>query len=715
MFQEKILQFLKENDEKPHMEMHMFEALSIDPIDQSTFASEIEALEDRGVIVKTKKGKIALPEFFQIYLGRVQSTSKGFGFVVLDNGMEDVFIPAGAMKGAMNGDRVQIKIMAPQKRGGGSGSRSERSKLEGEIIRILHRANTEIVGTYTDTGRSGFVIPDDQKIRKDIYVAREHALGAKPGDKVVVSIHAFPEDRRNPEGEVIEVLGQNGTPGIDILSVIRQFKLPEVFPPKVLRAAEQVNTEVPASDLEGREDFRQYTVITIDGKDAKDLDDAIHIRKLDNGNDELGVHIADVTHYVSEGSAIDKEAFKRGTSVYLLNRVLPMLPEQLSNGICSLNPNVDRLTLSCIMEIDGAGDVVSHRICEGVIRSTERMNYEDVSNMLEDGMTDALQERYAAIISDLQEMKRVAERIRDKRTERGAINFDFAETEIKLDGEGHPISVGKRERRIGHKMIEDFMLVANETVAEHAFWLELPFVYRIHETPSPEKIQALNTFLHHFGHRVKGNPEAVHPKAIQTLLDEVEGLKEEHVVSKMALRSLRQARYAPSNDGHFGLAAKYYCHFTSPIRRYPDLEVHRILKEMLKGRLGAERIQALKGIVEAVSEESSKSERQAELAERDVDDMKMAEYMQAYVGEVFKGIVSSVTSFGLFIELENTIEGLLHIENLDDDYYVFDEKRLTLLGERHKKVYALGDPIEVVVVGADPVTRRIDFDLPEAE
>ena len=703
MKKEDIIEFLKQHNEKPYQEMDLFLEMNVNPIDRSTFIANLEALEESSQIIKTKKGKIALPEFFQIYVGKVQIAMKGFGFVIVENvEMRDIFIPSDALNGAMNGDKVQAKLT---KVGG------PEQKSEGEVIKIVDRANTVIVGTYEESKNFGFVVPDDQKLRKDIFVSRSQTLGAKQGDKVVVEISKWPEDRRNPEGKIVEILGQSGEPGVDILSIIRTFKLPEVFSAKVLDEAENIPSVVSEEMIGAREDFRKYRVITIDGKDAKDLDDAVHVIKLDNGNYELGVHIADVTHYVKEYSKIDKEALARATSVYLLNRVVPMLPEKLSNGICSLNPQVNRLTLSCIMEINASGDVVKHRICESVINTVERMNYDDVSDMLEDALTSTLKTRYAHILDDLNEMKVLAGKLREKRERRGSIDFDFAETKIVLDGDGKAIFVGKAERRIGHKIIEDFMLAANETVAEHMFWLELPFVYRIHEMPSPEKIEALNKFLHHFGYKVKGNPEEVHPKAIQQLIEEVTGKKEEHVISKMALRSLKQAKYSPNNDGHFGLSAKFYCHFTSPIRRYPDLQIHRIIKEMIAGKLSAKRIAELKKIVDEVSIQSSERERNAELAEREVDDMKKAEYMMTHVGETFKGIISSVTSFGLFIELENTIEGLLRLNELDDDYYVYDETRLQLVGERTRKTYALGDEIEVVVTKADPALREIDFEL----
>ena len=703
MEKEKILEFLKLNNEKPFLEMDLMNALGIDEIDRSTFIATMEELEDEGKIIKTKKGKYALPEFFKIYVGKIQIAVRGFGFVIIENAeMKDVFVPASALMGAMNGDKVMVKL---NKVGG------ENQKSEGEVIKIVLRANSRLVGTYEESKNFGFVVPDDQKIRKDIFVSRNNTLGAKQGDKVVLEVTKWPEDRRNPEGKIIEILGQSGAPGVDILAVIRTFNLPEVFNHRVLEEADRIPTEVEADEIARREDFRNETVITIDGKDAKDLDDAIHIKMMDNGNYELGVHIADVTHYVKENSKIDKEALNRATSVYLLNRVIPMLPERLSNGICSLNPKVNRLVLSCIMEIDSNGDVVNHRIAEGVIKTVERMNYDDVSDILEGSFTPDLKEKYSYLEEDLHHMKDLADILFKKRERRGAIDFDFAETKISLDGDGKPIHVGKVERRVAHRLIESFMLAANETVAEHMFWLELPFVYRIHEDPKPEKIEALNKFLYHFGYKIKGGPDDIHPKAIQALIEEVEGKKEEHVISKLTLRSLKQAKYSPHNEGHFGLAAKYYCHFTSPIRRYPDLQIHRIIKEMLVGKLNEKRIADLKKIVDAVSIQSSEKERNAELAEREVDDMKMAEYMVQFIGETFSGVISTITSFGMFVELENTVEGLIRLENLDDDYYVYDESRMQLVGERTKKLFELGGEVEVVVIGASPELRQIDFEL----
>lgn len=703
MDKNQILSFLKENNTRPYIEMTLMEELGVEPIDRSTFVALLEELEDDGQIIKTKKGKYAAPEFFGIYVGKLQIAQRGFGFVLVENvTMMDIFIPAGALFGAMNGDKVMVKLT---KMGGPN------QKSEGEVIKVIERAYINVVGIFQSNKNFGFVVPDDPKIKQDIYVMKNQTLGARDGDKVVVLITKYAEERRNPEGKVVEILGQVGMPGVDILSVIRSYNLPETFNHRTLEEADKIELEVSEQEILLRDDLRNEKVFTIDGKDAKDLDDAVHIKLLDNGHYELGVHIADVSYYVKEHSKLDKEALKRGTSVYLLNRVIPMLPERLSNGVCSLNPHVNRLTLSCVMEIDHKGDVVSHRICEGVIKTVERMNYDDVSDMIEGTADATLISRYKEIYDDILSMAKLADILHQKRVRRGAIDFDFAETKIKLDGEGKPIWIGKAERRTGHRLIESFMLVANETVAEQFFWLELPFVYRVHENPKPEKIETLNKFLYHFGYKIKGSAEDIHPKAVQQLIEEVTGKKEEHVISKMTLRSLKQAKYMAFNEGHFGLAAKYYCHFTSPIRRYPDLQIHRIIREMLRGELSSKRVESLRNMLPEVAQQSSERERNAELAERDVNDMKMAEYMQGFIGEQFAGVISSITSFGMFVELENTVEGLIRLEHMDDDYYQFDESRMQLQGERTKKVYALGDAVEVVVVDANPTLRQIDFEL----
>lgn len=703
MDKKRILEYLQENDTKPHIEMELMKALEIEAIDRSTFIALLEEMESYGEVIKTKKGKYALPEFFGIYVGRLQIAMRGFGFVVVENTtMGDVFIPSNALMGAMNGDKVMIKLT---KSGGGN------SRSEGEVIKIIERVHKNIVGTYEDNKGYGFVIPDDQKIKSDIFVSRNQNLGARTGDKVVIEVTKWAENRRNPEGKIIEILGQSGEPGVDIKAVIRSYNLHESFNHRALDEADAISSEVSEEEIKLRADYRNEKVFTIDGKDAKDLDDAVHIKRLSNGNFELGVHIADVSYYVKENSKLDKEALKRATSVYLINRVVPMLPERLSNGICSLNPHVNRLTLSCVMEINNKGEVVSHKVQESVIKTVERMNYTDVSDIIENKATADTLKRYEAIVEDIRLMHHLSDILYKKRHQRGAIDFDFDETKIMLDGEGKPIHIGKAERRVGHKLIESFMLAANETIAEQMHWLELPFVYRIHEEPKPEKIEDLNKLLYHFGYKIKGNLESLHPKSIQQIIEEVAGKKEEHVISKLTLRSLKQAKYAPYNQGHFGLSAKYYCHFTSPIRRYPDLQIHRIIREMLQGKLTEKRVTALKKIVDKVSVLSSERERNAELAEREVYDMKKAEYMVNYIGQTFEGVISTITSFGMFIELENTIEGLVRLDTLEDDYYIFDEKRMHLIGESKRKIYALGDPVIIRVIGANPVLRQIDFEL----
>jgi ribonuclease R len=532
--------------------------------------------------------------------------------------------------------------------------------------------------------------------------------GATDGDKVVVRVIKWPAGKKNPEGKIVEILGQKGSNEADILSVIRKYKLPEGFPKKVTAEADRISTEVLEEDIEGRRDLRGDVIFTIDGADAKDLDDAVSVKKLDNGNYLLGVHIADVTHYVQENSKLDKEALKRATSVYLIDRVIPMLPRRLSNGVCSLNPQVNRLTLSVNMEIDQAGTVVNHEIYESVIKTVERLTYTDVSDILE-GIERPELSKYDYLNDTFKLMEELQGILRQKRTRRGMIDFNFSEAKILLDADGHPIDIIKQERRIANKIIEEFMLVANETVAEHMHWLDLPFVYRVHETPSEDRITAFNKVIHNFGYFVKGQHGEVHPKAIQNLLTKIEGTKEEHLISKLMLRSLKQAKYSPLNEGHFGLASDYYCHFTSPIRRYPDLQIHRIIKEMLGSKLTESRIKRLEQIVAEAAQQSSEQERVAEKAERDTDDLKMAEYMSGFIGEEFVGFVSSVTSFGMYIELENMCEGLVHVKSLNDDYYIYDEDTLSMTGERTKKRYAIGDDVVVRVEKVDIDAREVDF------
>jgi len=685
----------------PMLLEELINSLDITKDEIGVFQNILEEMEKDGQIIITKKKRYAVPERMNLVVGRLQGNQKGFGFVIPDiDWIGDVFIPASDLNGAMNDDRVIARITKT----------SDNRRAEGEIIRILHRANKEIVGIYESSKNFGFVVPDDKKINFDIYIPKSEANGAQDNYKVVVEITRWPESRRNPEGRVIEVLGHKDDVGTDILSIIRKYKLPEEFPKKVLKEADNIPQTVSDEEIERRLDLRDMNIVTIDGEDAKDLDDAVSVERLDNGNYKLGVHIADVTHYVKEGSNLDKEAFKRATSVYLVDRVIPMLPKSLSNGICSLNPQVERLTLSCFMEINKNGKVVNHEIRETVIKTKERMTYTDVSDILENNDPELIK-KYEYLVKDFKLMEELAKVLNKRKDRRGSIDFDFPEAKIILNDNGEPIDIKKRERRIANRIIEEFMIVCNETIAEHMFWQNIPFVYRIHEVPSIEKIENFNKFIHNFGYHLKGVTEEIHPKALQDLLRKIEGKKEEHIISTIMLRSLRQARYSPENLGHFGLASEYYCHFTSPIRRYPDLQIHRIIKEMLHGKLDSRRISSLKGIVANSSERSSERERIAVEAERDTYDLKKAEYMSQHIDEEFTGIISSVVSFGMFVELENTIEGLVRISTLVDDYYIFDADNYLFRGERTKKTYRIGDEVRIKVAKVDIAQHEIDFVL----
>lgn len=704
---QEILDYL-ETLGRPILDMHLFQDLELEPEDSGAFHNTMLDLEASGAVIKTKKGKYALPIHMNIILGKLMTHQKGFGFVAPQNLVsEDIFIPASELNGAMNGDLVFCKV---------TGTSDFGKRKEGIIIKILKRANEKVVGTFEQSGSYGFVVPDDKKISMDIYIAREDFNGAKSGQKVVVKISKWPEGRRNPEGYISEVIGFLGETGVDVVSVIKKFQLPEDFPKKVLKEAEQIPAEVTADMVKNRRDLRSEVIVTIDGADAKDLDDAVHVKRLENGNYRLGVHIADVTEYVKENSKLDKEALERATSVYLIDRVIPMLPPALSNGICSLNPQVDRLTMTCDMEIDPKGNVIKHEIYESVICTSARMVYTDVSDIL-DAIKDGGDlpredlEKYRPLFPMFLEMENLCGILRQRRVDRGAIDFDFPEPQITLDAAGKPLEIVNRERRIANRIIEEFMLVANETVAEHVFWLEYPFVYRIHEDPDPERIANFNLFLNRFGLRIKGTEDDLHPKAIQQLLGSVEGKKEAAVVNKLMLRALKQAKYSPSNEGHFGLAAKYYTHFTSPIRRYPDLQIHRILKEMLHNQLTPQRIEQLKTIVDYAARQSSERERIAEQAERETDDMKKCEYMLRYIGQEFEGVISSVTGFGIFVALENTIEGLVRVGSMEDDYYHYDDKQMALIGEHKRVVYGIGDAVLVKLVNVNVGFREIDFKL----
>ena len=700
-----LLEFMREEAYRPMDIQELVSVFDINPDEYRAFKKTLKTMEKEGLIFRTKKDKFALPERLGLITGKLQAHAKGFGFLIPEvEGEKDVFIPSSFINGAMNGDRILVQITREDKNG---------KKREGEVIQILERGNTKIIGVYEDSKNFGFVIAEDTRISQDIFISKKDRNGAKDGDVVVVEITKWPEKRRSPEGVVKEVLGQKGDKGLDILTIIKKYGLPEEFPPKVQAFTAGIDEEIPLKEYKRRKDLRDVRMVTIDGEDAKDLDDAVSIERLDNGRYRLGVHIADVSHYVREKNPLDKEALKRGTSVYLIDRVIPMLPKKLSNGICSLNPKVDRLTLSCIMVIDGSGKVLDHEIVESVIRTNERMTYTDVTKILKDNDPE-LSKRYDYLLDDFKAMEELCNILYKKRTKRGAIDFEFEESKIILNEFGKPIDIKPYEREIANRIIEEFMLVCNETVAEHMFWSHLPFVYRIHEDPDEEKLEKFREFIYNLGYIVKWNGE-VKPRNLQEILEKVMGKKEETVVSTLLLRSMMRAKYSPECVGHFGLAAKYYCHFTSPIRRYPDLQIHRIIKEFINGKIDDDRSKKLTALVDYAARQSSETENIATEAEREVDDLKKAEYMLDRIGEEFEGIVSSVTSFGMFVELPNTIEGLIHITALDDDYYIYDENHLCLMGERSNKIYRLGDFVKVRCSKVDIPNREIYFDMVEDE
>ena len=626
---------------------------------------------------------------------------KGFGFVEIEGQDEDIFIPESDTGTAMHQDKVRIIIRDGQKEG---------KRKEGVVVKVLERGMPEIVGTYQLNRDFGFVISDNPKFSKDIFIPRKEAAGIKNGDKVIAVITDYGSKNKNPEGKIKENLGNIRTPGTDILAIVKSFGIPNEFPEKVMKQAQRVPDHVLDADRDGRLDLRYLQTVTIDGEDAKDLDDAISLTK-EGDIYHLGVHIADVSNYVQYNSALDKEALKRGTSVYLADRVVPMLPERLSNGICSLNQGEDRLALSCLMDINEKGKVVSHQIAETVINVDERMCYTDVKNILEDTDEEA-KKRYEVLIPMFFMMKELSGILRNSRHHRGSIDFDFPESKIILNAAGKAIDVKPYEANVATRIIEDFMLMANETVAQEYCTEEIPFVYRTHDNPDPEKVESLLTLLHNQGVKIQKAKEEITPKEIQQIIESIEGLPNEAMISRLVLRSMKQAKYTTECSGHFGLAAKYYCHFTSPIRRYPDLQIHRIIKDNLRGRLMREgRTEHYAEILDEVARQSSVCERRADEAERESDKLKKAEYMSYHLGEEFEGIISGVTGWGLYVELPNTVEGLVHVNTLRDDYYVFDQETYELRGEMTKKVYKLGDKVRVRVADADKMLKTVDFEL----
>ena len=701
---ENLINFMTEQAYKPMNKGELYKVFDIRKKDTKGFVALLDEMEKDGDIVKSHTEHYGIPEKMGLVVGKFQGHQRGFGFVIAEVERPDIFIPADNVNGAMNGDKVLAKILKIENGG---------KKCEGEIAKVIERSNKTIIGTYEDSSNFGFVVADDKRIAQDIFIPKSERNGAKTGQIVIAEITQWPEQKRNPEGKITQILGNKGDAGIDILTIIKKHKLPEEFPPNVEAYVENITEEIPKEEYSRRKDLRELRMVTIDGEDAKDLDDAVSVEVLTNGNYRLGVHIADVSHFVKDKNPLDKEALKRATSVYLIDRVIPMLPKKLSNGVCSLNPKVDRLALTCFIEIDKNGKSVDHEIVESIIKTNERMTYTDVTKILTDKDEETIK-KYDYLHDDFIHMEELCGILNKKRMGRGAIDFDFVECKIILNEFGKPIDIDPYERGIANRVIEEFMLTANETVAEHFFWLNVPFVYRIHEDPDEEKLMRFSEFAHNLGYAVKWGNE-VHPRMLQDILKKVKGEKEEMVVSTLLLRSMMKAKYSPECVGHFGLAAKYYCHFTSPIRRYPDLMIHRIIKEVINGGLSEARTEKLRKEVEVASKQSSDMERVAMEAERDVDDLKKAEYMSERIGEEFDGIISSVTNFGLFVELPNTIEGLVHMTSLDDDYYVFDERHLTLIGERTKKMYKLGEEVRIIVSKVDLTSHEVYFDIIDEE
>lgn len=671
------------------------------------------------MIFKKKRKQYADTEIIR---GVLSKHKKGFGFVtpiieeneeefsIAEKYNQDIFIPSKHLNGAMNGDTVDVAIL-PSK----NGSKSR----EGYIDKIVEHGVKEIIGTFEKSKRFGFVVPDDKRFNnEDVFVRNSDWKNAKTGDKVVVQIIKYAEEGNSAEGKITEIISRFGEKGGDIKSLIRQYNLFQTFPSRVNAEAKAVSKikelkkegfqPITQEEIEGRVDLRDKKIITIDGADAKDLDDAVSIEKLNNGNYLLGVHIADVSHYVTEDSYMDKEALKRGTSVYLVDQVIPMLPKALSNGICSLNPDVDRLTLSISMEIESTGEVVNHNIYKSVIHSMHRMVYDDVSDIIEKEAVDLIS-KYNDIHKEIIMMKDLAEALNKKRDLRGSLDFDFDEAYITLDEQGIPVTVETAERRVANRIIEEFMLIANETIAEHFYWLDIPFVYRVHEKPAPDRMEEFKNFIKGFGLVMRGNVENIHPRVLSDMLKEIKGQSYENVVNTVMLRSMKKAFYDVTCDGHFGLGVKFYCHFTSPIRRYPDLIIHRIIKQVLDGKMNEKNIKNFKKKALIASEISSKAERHAQELEREVEKLKKTEFMSYHIGDIFEGIISGVTNYGFYVELPNTIEGLVRVESLLDDYYEYEQLKYRFIGQRTNKIYGLGDKVKIQVQRANIDDREIDF------
>lgn len=701
----RILGLINETAYKPMPIDELVMIFAGDKIEKSEVKTLIQEMFEEGELFINKKGKVGSLESYSMVKGRYGFTRKTFGFVTSEKDNSDIYIDSDDRNGAFDGDTVLVKITKES---------TGRMNKEGVVIKILERANREIVGLFHENNGFGFVIPDNKKFDSDVFIPKKYFSGAKNNDKVVCKIEVWPDDEKKPEGIITEIIGQSGERFVEIDSIVRSHGFEEEFPEKVIAQLEMIENKVKPNEVDGRLDLREKMIYTIDGDDSKDFDDAISVELLDNGNYELGVHIADVTYYVKENSPLDREALRRGTSVYMVDKVIPMLPQKLSNGICSLNPHVDRLTLSCIMEVNPQNaKVVRHVISESVIRSNARLTYHEVSEFLENDDKSLIEniddpERTEELFDSLRNAGVLSDLLRKNRFKRGSIDFDFPESKIVLNKNGYPIDISPYERRVSNKLIEEFMLLANETIAEHFFWLKTPFVYRVHELPDSEKVTILKEYLYELDIMLRISKGGIRPSDLQRVLDSIEDFEIKQAVGSIMLRTLRQARYSPECLGHFGLAATYYCHFTSPIRRYPDLQIHRIIKEQISGKLSDKRITHYENILYGVSDQSSVLERKAEMAERDVDDYYKAVFMSDKVGDEFEGHISGITNFGIFVELSNGVEGMISLESLPD-YYIYNERSKTLVGETTKKVYKIGQKHKVKLIKVEVETRKIDF------
>ena len=699
---QKILDLMKDEDYVPLKAKEIAMIMRVPKKEYNEFLEVLGELELELKIQKNRKNRYKLVDKVY-YDGIYRKNQKGFGFVRLEGEDDEIYISKENSLDALNGDRVLIEIIE---------EKNKVKNAEAKVVRILKHEKDTVVGIFQNNKTFGFVVPDDKNFGTDIFIAKKDFGKARNNHKVLVKITKYPQNGKNAEGKIIEVLGNVNEAGVDMLSLIKEYNLPSVFPEPVVEEAKECGTEVDKNDIPNRVDFRDRNIFTIDGEDAKDLDDAVRVEKLENGNYKLEVHIADVSYYVKEGSLLDQEALLRGTSIYMLGRVIPMLPRELSNGICSLNAGEDRFTLSCIMEIDQKGNIITSEILKGIINVTERMSYNDVQAIL-DNSDEKVIKRYSKYIKEFKLMEELAQILKNKRLEKGYLNLDIPESKIELDIDGKVKNISKYETSFANEIIEQFMLSANEAVAEKFYWLEAPFIYRVHEKPDLEKIQELNKFLFNFGLKIKANKDNIHSKEFSKILEEVKGKEEEKVVSNLILRTLKLARYEAENKGHFGIASKYYCHFTSPIRRYPDLFIHRVISEYIENNydIPEKWIETYEEYAKDRANQSSEREKVATKVEREAEDIKKAEYMESRIGEEYEGIVSSITSFGMFVQLENTVEGLIRFEDLGDEYFIYDEDRKRLIGEKTNKIYKIGDKVKIRVKKASKLLRQVDFEI----